>query len=197
MGLPRRDDERHTYRDYLAWPEDVRYEILDGIAYLMSPAPGRHHQDVVGRLYAQLLNQLVDGPCEAYVAPIDVRFPKAGQPDDEIDTIVQPDVIVVCDANKLDDRGVRGAPDFVIEVLSPSTASHDHVLKRRVYERAGVREYWLVHPVDRIVTIYRLASGQYGKPEVQELAGDTEVGVLPGVRIIWDELVARLPRLEF
>lgn len=91
---------------------------------------------------------------------------------------------------------MRGAPDLVVEVLSPSTASHDHVLKRRVYERAGVREYWLVHPTDRMVTIYRLAGAEYGKPDVQELTGETPVGVLPGVSIAWDALVARLPPVE-
>ena len=94
-------------------------------------------------------------------------------------------------------RGVRGAPDFVVEVLSSSTASHDHVLKRRVYERAGVREYWLVHPIDRMVTIYRLLDGEYGKPDVQELSGETAVGVLEGVSVAWDDLVRRLPPPEF
>ena len=87
---------------------------------------------------------------------------------------------------------MRGAPDLVVEVLSPGTASHDHVRKRRVYERAGVREYWLVHPNDRMLTIYRLADGQYGKSEVCYLTGETPVGVLPGVVIAWDALVARL-----
>lgn len=89
------------------------------------------------------------------------------------------------------------APDLVVEVLSPSTASHDHARKRRVYERAGVGEYWLVHPVDRMVTIYRLEGTEYGKPQVQELVGETPVGVLPGVVIAWDALVARLPTVEY
>jgi Uma2 family endonuclease len=105
---------------------------------------------------------------------------------------VQPDVLVVCDASKLDRRGVRGAPDFVVEVLSPGTAAHDQVRKRRVYERAGVKEYWLIHPVDRIVTIYRWLNGEYGKPDVQELVGETRLGILPEIVIAWDELAGRL-----
>ncbi len=116
------------------------------------------------------------GPCRVFIAPVDVRLPKADEADEHIDTVVQPDVLLVCDPTKLDRRGVRGAPDLVVEVLSPATASHDHQRKRRSYERAGASEYWLVHPVDRMVTIYRLQDGEFGKPDVQELAGETVVG---------------------
>ncbi|MFA7097958.1 MAG: Uma2 family endonuclease [Gammaproteobacteria bacterium] len=196
MALARRDNVYHTYADYLGWPEDVRYELIDGVAYLMAPAPDLAHQEVAGEIYFQLRNALEGSPCRALIAPVDVRLPKANETDERIDTVVQPDVLVVCDAAKLDRRGVRGAPDLVVEVLSPSTASHDHVLKRRVYERAGVLEYWLIHPTDRMVTIYRLADVEYGKPDVQELTGETPVGVLPGVAIAWDALVARLPPVE-
>jgi len=193
MGLAQRDTEHHTYGDYLGWPDDVRYELIDGVAYLMAPAPTLAHQDVVGEVYRQLANALTDRPCRVYVAPVDVRLPKANEADTDIDTVVQPDVLVLCDPTKADRRGLRGAPDLVVEVLSPGTASHDHVRKRRVYERAGVREYWLVHPIDRMVTIYRLEDGQFGRPDVAYLAGETPVGILPGVAIAWDALVERLP----
>ena len=92
-------------------------------------------------------------------------------------------------------RGVRGAPDWVLEVLSPSTAGHDQVTKRRIYERAGVREFWLVHPMDRVLTIYRLMGAEYGKPDVQELKGSTDIAVLPGVTVEWDALAERLPQI--
>ncbi|MBI4755740.1 MAG: Uma2 family endonuclease [Betaproteobacteria bacterium] len=197
MGLALRDSTSHTYADYLGWPEDVRYELIDGVAYLMAPAPALDHQDVAGEIYFQLRRALEGRPCRAFVAPVDVRLPRANETDERVDTVVQPDVLVVCDPAKLDRRGVRGAPDLVVEVLSRSTASHDHVRKRRVYERAGVREYWLVHPADRMLTIYRLDGAEYGKPEVQELAGETAVGVLPEVVIAWDALVERLPPVEF
>jgi Uma2 family endonuclease len=193
MGLPQRDSEHHSYGDYLGWPDDVRYELIDGVAYLMAPAPTLAHQDVVGEVYRQLRQALADRPCRVYVAPVDVRLPKANEADADIDTVVQPDVLVLCDPAKADRRGLRGAPDLVVEVLSPGTASHDHVLKRRVYERAGVREYWLVHPIDRMVTIYRLEEGRFGRPDVAYLAGETPVGILPGVAIAWDDLVQRLP----
>jgi Uma2 family endonuclease len=196
MGPARRDDRIHTYGDYLGWPEDVRYELIDGVAYLMAPAPSLVHQDVAGGIYAQLRAQLREGPCRAYIAPVDVRLPRSDEADEVIDTVDQPDVLVVCDPTRLDPRGVRGAPDFVVEVQSPSTASHDQVLKRRVYERAGVREYWLVHPFDRILTIYRLEGGSYGKPDVQELTGDTPIAVLADVAITWSEIVEQLPPRE-
>ncbi|MBM4199720.1 MAG: Uma2 family endonuclease [Gammaproteobacteria bacterium] len=196
MGLARRDHERHTYGNYLHWPDDVRYELIDGDAYLMAPAPTLDHQDVAGEIFRQLANVLVGKPCRAFIAPVDVRLPKGDEADEQIDTVVQPDVLVVCDANKLDRRGVRGAPDLIVEVLSPSTASHDQRLKRAVYERAGVREYWLVHPTDRVIAVYRLSGSEYGKPEIYEMTGTTPVGVLPDVSIAWDELAARLPQPE-
>ena len=95
-----------------------------------------------------------------------MRLPKRDEADEYIDTVVQPDVLVVCNSNKLDRPGVRGAPDWVVEVLSPSTAGPDQIKKRQLYQRHGVREYWLIHPVDRILTVYRLIDDQYGKPEL-------------------------------
>lgn len=198
MALPLRDQDHHTYGDYLRWPEDVRYELIDGDAYLMAPpAPDLAHQDIAGEIFRQVANALQGKPCRAFVAPVDVRLPKGKEPDEVIDTVVQPDVLVVCDETKLDRRGVRGAPDWVVEVLSPATAGHDLVKKRHIYERHGVKEYWLVHPTDRVLTVYRLAGEEYRKPDVQELVGETPVGVLPGVVIAWDALVARLPGPDY
>lgn len=196
MGLALRDHDLHSYAEYLTWPDDARYELIDGIAYAMAPAPTLEHQDFAGEIYRQLANALQGKPCRAFIAPLDVRLPKADEADGRVNTVVQPDVLVVCQPGKLDRRGVRGAPDFAVEVLSPSTASHDHVRKRRVYERAGVHEYWLVHPTDRIVTIYRLENGEFGKPDVFELCGETPVEALPGVSIVWDGLIQRLPPPE-
>ena len=159
MSLPQRDEQHHTYGEYLLWPEDQRYELIDGVAYAMTPAPTRRHQEVLGELFRQVANALQHHPCKAFIAPFDVRLPKGDEADEQVDTVVQPDLSVICDPDKLDERGCRGAPDWVVEVLSPATASHDHKLKRAVYERAGVREYWLIHPIDRMVTIYRLENG--------------------------------------
>ena len=197
MGYAQRKEQRFTYADYQRWPEEARYELIDGEAFLMAPAPLIEHQIIAGEIFRQLANALDGQACTPFVAPVDVRLPRADEADEAVDTIVQPDVLVVCDPAKIDRRGVRGAPDWLLEVLSPSTAAHDQIAKRRTYERSGVREYWLVHPGDRTLTVYVLDNGQYGRPEIYELKDATPVGVLPGVSIAWDALVEHLPKPEY
>ena len=189
MPLALRDQQTHTYRDYCTWPDDVRYELIDGHAYAMSPAPSRHHQEIVVEVLRQIADALEGSGYRVYVAPFDVRLPRAAEADDDVDTVVQPDISVICDRTKLDDRGCRGAPDWVIEVLSPSSASHDQILKRALYERSGVREYWLIHPVDLVVTVYRLVDGAYGRPDIHELKDTLVCGILPAVVIDWARVV--------
>lgn len=194
MAVPQRDAFRHTYADYFSWRDDERYELIDGIAYVKEPpAPSRCHQELVGALHLQVGLALEGKRWRAYIAPFDVRLPKAGEADDLIDTVVQPDVLIVCDPGKLDQRGMRGAPDWIAEVLSPATARHDRVVKIPVYERAGVLEVWLVHPIERTLTLYRLENGRYGRPIALELKGRTPISAIPGVSIDWDRL---LPMLE-
>lgn len=174
-----------TYGDYRRWPDEARFELIDGEVYDMSPAPTRTHQGLVVELARQIGNLLLGRPCQVYVAPFDVRLPRANEADDAVDTVVQPDVAVICDPAKLDEAGCRGAPDWIIEVLSPRTAAKDQRQKRDLYERAGVREYWLVHPTDRTLMIYWLIEGAYGRPEVQPLTGETAVEAIPELRITW------------
>lgn len=164
-------ERRYTYADYLSWPEEQRWELLDGVPYDMSPAPTRRHQEMVGEIYRQFANQLGDRRCLVYVAPFDVRLGRVDAADDEISTVVQPDVSVFCDPDKLDERGARGAPDLVVEVLSPSTAPKDLTIKRDVYARHGVREYWVLEPVDRVLMIWRYEQEGFGAPEILALEG--------------------------
>lgn len=181
-----------TYVEYAALDSAERYELVDGVLYAMAPAPLLDHQAVVGEIYFQLRSQLEATPCRPFVAPVDVRLPEPGQDDADTLTVLQPDVFVVCDPAKLDARGVRGAPDFIVEVLSPATAARDHLSKRRAYERAGVREYWLVHPVDRLLTLYRRGDASFDPPVIQELAERTGVTALPGVSIAWEPILRAL-----
>lgn len=182
-SILKKTDHRYTWADYLKFPDDERWEIIDGVAYNMSPAPSEAHQDVVGEMFAQCRSQLRDKPCRAYVAPFDIRF----EGSEGTGTVVQPDLLVVCDRSKITQRGLVGAPDWIVEVLSPATAGNDHILKRALYERHAVREYWLVHPVDRLLTIYRLREdGTYGASEILELVGKTAVSAVPGLEIDWD-----------
>lgn len=185
-----RGTQHHTYADYLIWSATSGNEVIDGVAYVREPpSPSRLHQEFIVELCHQVTVALQGKPGRAYVAPFDVRLPKNGaEEDDQIDTVVQPDILIVCDRQKLDDRGMRGAPDWVAEVLSPSTASYDRTTKLSAYERAGVPEVWLIDPRDRTVTIYRMAAGRYTQPVVLTLRGRTDITAVPGISIDWDRL---------
>jgi len=167
-------NEHYTYKDYKTWPEGERWELIEGVAYAMSPAPTRSHQEFVVDLVVRLGAYLRGKPCTLLVSPIDVFLQASpGEEDDDTDTVVQPDVIVVCDKDKLIDKGVRGAPDFVVEILSPSTAMKDLGRKKALYARHGVREYWIVNPEDRSVLAYRLEGAEFGR--VQDFRAGEEV----------------------
>ena len=178
-----------TYADYLLWPEGERWQLLDGHAHAMAP-PSLNHQRVVSRLISQLDQQLRGKHCEALVAPVGVRLPERGIADDLTRTVFEPDLIVVCDPAKLDTRGVRGAPDFIIEVLSPSTASFDLIEKRQRYDIAGVRELWLIDIPSGVVTIYRQQDARFAPPEIRRAEGRTEVAALSGLTLDLDFMIA-------
>ncbi len=196
MALPKIADHRFTYADYLKWPDDERWELIDGEAYAMAPAPTISHQTLVLSIAKQIDEALDGAPCRALIAPVDVLLPSLDEADKHTTTVVQPDIFVVCDPEKITERNVRGAPDWIIEVLSPSTARHDHLTKRDLYQRAGVREYWLVHPVDRVLTIYVLQDGQYGGPEIAEMAGERAPAIFPEIIIRWQPILDKLPSTE-
>lgn len=169
MGLPAKKDisQKYTYKDYLTWPDNERWEIIHGIAYNMSPAPSVVHQRILRELSAQFYRFLQEKPCELFFALFDVRFPGNKENDDEIDTVVQPDIIVVCDKNNLDEQGLRGVPDLIIEIVSPSTAGIDVKEKFHLYEENGVKEYWIVFPLEKIVQVFKLQKdGFYSRPDI-------------------------------
>ncbi|MDO0822555.1 Uma2 family endonuclease [Desulfosporosinus nitroreducens] len=147
---------RYTYGDYVNWSEDERWELINGIPYDMTPAPSTEHQRISRKLALQFANYLVGKTCEVFYSPFDVRLPLANEKDEEINTVVQPDLAIVCDRNKLDEKGCKGAPDLIIEIISPATAKKDMQEKFLLYERSGVREYWLAFPLDRVVDVYVL-----------------------------------------
>lgn len=138
---------RYTVEDYQRWTGDERWELIHGVPFCMSPAPRLPHQRIVGDLYTVIRAHLADSPCEPFVSPIDLYLPLQNETGQE-DTVVQPDIAVVCDPAKLHEGGIRGAPDLVIEVLSDSTAYRDLNEKKHLYEQTGVREYWVINPDD-------------------------------------------------
>ena len=170
MPLPQ--ENRYTLADALAWDEQDRIELIDGYPVMMAP-PTRAHQKAVMELSGQLYAYLKGKKCEVYPAPFAVRlFEQDGDRPEDVDTLVEPDVSVVCDPSKLDDTGCRGAPDLVMEVLSPSTTRHDRFTKFNLSQRAGVREYWIIDPADKSVQVFVLEDGHYTAQDFGT-AGDT------------------------
>lgn len=153
MALPA-ERERYTFADCLTWDEKERAEIIDGEIYLMA-TPSRVHQEISMALAACLYNFLEGKRCRVYQAPFGVRlFERDGDDPEDVSTVVEPDISVVCDPGKLDEYGCKGAPDLIIEILSPSTRRHDRLVKLNLYQRAGVREYWIVDPAYRSVQVF-------------------------------------------
>lgn len=178
-----REDEYFSYADYILWDTEQRYELIEGAAYLMSPAPNLAHQEISGEIHRQIANFLKGKPCRVFHAPFDVRLNADGADD----TVVQPDIVVVCDRDKLDKSGCKGVPDMVIEILSPSTARFDKLTKFHQYLKAGVREYWIADPESRTVQKHVLRDGFY----VTDSFGDTgtaPVEVLDGFCIELSEV---------
>jgi len=154
----------YTYADYLTWEWPEMMELIRGKIYKMSPAPSSTHQKISGQLFLKIGNFLVEKKCQLFSAPFDVRLPvsKSKREDKDIVTVVQPDLCVICDPSKIDERGCLGAPDWIIEILSQRTSAKDLREKFDVYELAGVTEYWVVHPQEQTILVYTLNdSGKY------------------------------------
>jgi len=185
MAFAIKQDQKYTYADYVSWPEDERWEIIEGMPYAMT-APSRLHQKIILKLGNQI-DQYLDGSlCEIYPAPFNVRLPIENEADDSIETTVEPDLSIICDSDKLDDKGCRGAPDWIIEVLSPSTTLRDMNTKRELYQKHGVKEYWIVHPLERWVMIYTLDDvGNYAKPTVVGMDEATPVNLFTDLVVDW------------
>ena len=169
MGEPALKDEGvFTYRDYATWPDDERWELVDGVAMAMV-APSAVHQRILLKLGRWISEYLDDKPCEVFVAPFDVLIPDGDEADEDIDTVVQPDIMVFCEDKKVLDKYARGAPELAVEILSPSTSKWDQNDKFRRYERAGVREYWVIDPLGKWINVYALAEkGRFGKGDLYE-----------------------------
>ena len=151
--------QNYTYADYLTWGDDVRYELIDGYAYVME-SPSQRHQELLLEIAARFRDFLKGKPCKVFIAPFDVRL----NADSLDDIVVQPDLLIVCDKSKLDGKSVTGAPDMVMEILSTSNSRnkrHDTFVKFKLYQKAGVREYWIVDPDENTVSVYILENGKY------------------------------------
>lgn len=152
---------RYSYADYLSWEIEEMVELIKGKVFRAAAAPRRVHQEVFGRVFTKLHNYLVGHPCRVYGAPFDVRLPVKSRKHEDIDTVVQPDICVVCDRDKLDELGCVGAPDLIVEILSPGNNRKELQNKYEVYEESGVKEYWIIHPNEQTLLLYFLEQGKY------------------------------------
>ena len=178
MPMPAQND-KYTYKDYLGWPDDERWEIIGGEAYAMTPAPGTTHQGISMTLSGIFFAALKGKACVPFAAPCDVVLSDSD--------VVQPDLLVVCDPAKITEKCVAGAPDLIIEILSPSSAAHDLRDKRFLYELHGVQEYIVIDPVGQYAHRYVLGqNGKYGTNEVFDSQQELPLLSLPGISLpLW------------
>lgn len=179
----------YTYADYLTWQFDEMVELIKGKVQRMSPAPLRWHQFVSNRLSYKITSYFETHPCNIYVAPFDVRLYKTDKNDNKVLTVVQPDISVICDSSKLDDRGCIGSPDLIIEILSKTSKKRDIHDKYDLYEENGVLEYWIVDPYAPAIDIFKLENGQYelfaNYIEKNDLIKSS---IFPDMNIHWEDI---------
>lgn len=183
----------YSYANYLNWLFEDRVELIEGKIFKMSPAPSRVHQEISINLLKSFINFLDGKPCKVYSAPFDVRFSKESRDDKEVFTVLQPDICVICDKSKLDDRGCIGAPDIIVEILSPGNTKMELLYKYQVYEEFGVKEYWVVSQSDQSILIYTLNdSGKFLPSKIFTLSEKITSSVLPGFELALDDVFGDL-----
>lgn len=181
--MPQPQEKQYSYADLLKWDENIRYELYNGLPVALA-SPSSAHQMVSGELFSQFHTFLKGKECRVFSAPLDVRlFEKKGDSPESVSTVVQPDLMVVCDKSKIDRHGISGAPDLIIEISSDSTRRIDRLTKFNLYQRAGVREYWIVDPSTRTVSVCLLTDGAYRTTSVYSTGSLVPSAVLSGCRI--------------
>jgi Uma2 family endonuclease len=179
----------YSYANYLNWLFPERVELIKGKIFKMSPAPSSVHQEVIGNIFLKLGNFLKKQACKVYVSPFDVRFPKDSNNDKAIFTVLQPDICVICDRSKIDAHGCIGAPDLVVEVLSPGNSKMELLNKYKVYEEFGVKEYWVVSQSDQNILIYTLnEEGKFQPSKIFTFSEKITSSVLPGFELALDDV---------
>ncbi len=182
--------KEYTFSDYLQWQFSERVELLKGFIKKMSPAPSRKHQTVSFNLTMLIGTLFKNKTYRVFAAPFDVRLPIASAKKDT--TVVQPDLCIICDETKLDDYGCNGAPDLIVEIVTPNNSKYDVDTKFLLYQEAGVMEYWIVQTEMKTVLVYRLQDGVYvGSKPFSE--GETiESPLFPDMKIAVDEVFYRV-----
>ncbi len=181
----------YTYKDYILYDENERIEIIDGTIYNMSLAPSRIHQKIIMELSAEILNYIKanNGSCEVYPAPFDVILKNDDEIIEDCKNIIQPDISVICDKNKLTDKGCTGPPDMIVEVVSPYNPNNDFIRKLNLYDKYKVKEYWIVNPMKRNILIYKLDENErYGMPDIYTFEDKVPVGIYDDLEIDFNSI---------
>lgn len=188
MSIPEKAEQVYTYADYMARDDDERVEIINGDLYMMS-APSTQHQQISAALMFRLMSYLEGKNCQAIAAPFAVRlFENEGDKPENVYTVVEPDISVICDPNKLDEKGCKGAPDMIAEILSPTSARQDKLIKLNLYQRAGVPEYWIIDPVYKSVQVLLLNDGRYTRGTEYFIGDKIKIHVLKDCEIEVDKI---------
>ncbi|MCL1997072.1 MAG: Uma2 family endonuclease [Defluviitaleaceae bacterium] len=175
--------QKQTYTDYASWKDDGnRYELIDGVPHMMA-APNFSHQIVLSNLNIIIGSYLKGKNCIAVPSPLDVRL----NYNDGDDTVVQPDIAIICDKSKIAQEGIRGIPDMIVEIISPGSAKMDRIIKYKKYESAGVKEYWIVNPTDQTVEAHTLEKGIYRK-NVYAKIGSVPITILDGFFVAIEDI---------
>ena len=178
----------YTYADYVNFSFEYMVELIRGKIYKMTPAPSSRHQIVAGNLHYLMRANFTEKNCQIFIAPLDVILPIYSQKKDSPNTVVQPDLCIVCDPKKIHEAGCFGAPDLIIEIISPHTSKKDLTKKYEVYEEAGVREYWIVFPKEEIIETYVLAGSKFRRGETFVKADQTSPAIFPGLTFSMEEI---------
>jgi len=183
----------YSYADYLTWEFDEMVELIKGkIFKSAAAAPRMIHQRISGKVFNKFFNYLKGHSCEVFSAPFDVRLPVKSKKNEDIFTVVQPDISVICDKSKLDDLGCIGGPDLIVEILSPGNNKKELKNKYEVYEESGVKEYWIVSPYELTLLIYTLVDRKYVPSKLFTVGDIVESKCIPGFKLDLDEVFNEL-----
>ena len=185
MAINPIDNKIYTYDDYLKFTDDKPVEIIDGRISAMSPAPSRIHQKILMDIAYEIKNyiKINNGECEVYPAPFDVVLKNEDENVSSSKNIVQPDISVICDKNKLTDKGCIGSPDMIVEIVSPYNPSNDYIRKLSLYEQFKVREYWIVNPMEKNILVYTLTDNGYAAPKIYSFNDKVKVNIYNDLEI--------------
>ncbi|MDZ4667539.1 MAG: Uma2 family endonuclease [bacterium] len=181
----------YSYADYLTWTMEEMVEVIKGRVFKMT-APKRIHQEISWKISLKIGNHLIGKKCKAYAAPFDVRLPLKSKRNEDIFTVVQPDICVICDIDKLDDAGCIGAPDLIVEILSKGNNKKELKNKFEVYEESGVKEYWIIQPEEQTLTINTLVNGKYTSSRLLTNGDEIATPILPGFILNLEEVFDQL-----